>query len=410
METNNRNRFSLICGIPKDWTEVTLDEVALFRNGKAHEKVISADGGYIVVNSKFISSDGSAQKYTDEFMEPLFENEIVMVMSDVPNGKAIAKCFYIDQNNLYTLNQRICALTSKKINPRYLYYSLNRNQYFLKFDDGVNQTNLRKNEVVSCPLRVPPIYEQQRIADILTTVDEHISEIQSLIEKTKVLKQGMIQQLLTKGIGHSEFKDTDIGWIPTAWEVMPLGNVTEILIGGTPSRNMPVYWDIDKSTNNVWVSIKDLSHSGKYIKDSSERISDQGVIKSNCKLIKKNTLLMSFKLSIGKVAISECDLYTNEAIAAFYHTKAVTTEFLYYMLPTLKYETDAAIKGHTLNKEKLKITLCPTPPINEQKQIVQILTSADAYIDIFKSKYDNFHKLRTSLMQQLLSGKIRVNA
>ena len=119
-----------------------------------------------------------------------------MVLSDVPNGKAIAKCFFVDENNRYTVNQRICKLSPKKAVGIMLFYSLNRNPYFLAFDDGVKQTNLRKDDVLNCPLLLPKdIEEQQRIADCLCSVDDLIHSQAQKIEDLKSHKKGLMQQL-----------------------------------------------------------------------------------------------------------------------------------------------------------------------------------------------------------------------
>ena len=179
-----------------DWVGKKLREVIDFRNGKAHEKDISEDGKYIVVNSKFISMEGEVKKYSDTQICPLEIDEIVMVMSDVPNGKALAKCFYIDENDKYTLNQRICALKPKKINSKFLSYILNRNRYYLKFDSGVGQTNLTRDEVLNCPLKIPrEINEQEKIANFLVTIDDKISRTQAQIENTQEYKKGLLQKM-----------------------------------------------------------------------------------------------------------------------------------------------------------------------------------------------------------------------
>lgn len=96
-----------------------------------------------------------------------------------------------------------------------------------------------------------------------------------------------------------------------------------ILIGGTPSRNNIKYWDINKESSNIWVSIKDLTSVNRYIENSTEYVSDLGVKESNVKLIPKDTVLMSFKLTIGKTAITKREVYTNEAIAVFIIDKNV---------------------------------------------------------------------------------------
>ncbi|MGV0827429.1 restriction endonuclease subunit S [Empedobacter brevis] len=180
-----------------DWEEKTLGEVISFRNGKGHEKVIDLNGDFVVVNSKYISTDGFVSKYTNELISPLFKNDIVMVMSDLPNGKALGKCLLIDRDNFYTLNQRICALTPNHLhnNPIFLKFIINRNSYFLKFDDGVNQTNLKKNEVLNCPLTIPTIEEQTKIAEFLSAIDKQIEAVENQITQTETYKKGLLQQM-----------------------------------------------------------------------------------------------------------------------------------------------------------------------------------------------------------------------
>lgn len=140
----------------------TLEEVASFNNWKAHENSIIESWKYIVINSKFISTEWKIYKSSDEWLCLLKKWDIAMVMSDIPNGKALAKCFYVNQENKFTLNQRICWLSSKKwINSLFLFYLLNRNKHYLSFDNWVSQTNLRKEEVVECPLFLPTTEEEQ---------------------------------------------------------------------------------------------------------------------------------------------------------------------------------------------------------------------------------------------------------
>ena len=177
-----------------EWKEKKLDEVFEFYNGKAHENVISENGKYVVVNSKFISTDGTVRKYTNEMIFPLIKKDIVMVMSDVPNGKAISKCFLINENNKYTLNQRICCLRTKE-NTVFYINQISRNKYFLKFDDGVKQTNLRKNDILQCPLLCPCLAEQQKIADCLASFDEVIEKQKATLAVWEELKKGLLQQM-----------------------------------------------------------------------------------------------------------------------------------------------------------------------------------------------------------------------
>ena len=127
---------TLIGDIPNDWKLKRLKEVADFSNGKGHEQSIDKNGKYIVVNSKFISTDSRVKKFSNQNLCPLNKGDITIVMSDIPNGKAIAKCFIVDEDEKYTLNQRIGSLTAKEgVDTKFLYFVLNRNRYYLAFDN-----------------------------------------------------------------------------------------------------------------------------------------------------------------------------------------------------------------------------------------------------------------------------------
>ena len=180
------------------WHLKSVEEVAVFKNGKAHENCIDEDGDYFVVNSKFISTQGRVAKASNENLCPLFKNDITMVMSDIPNGKAFAKCFYIPKDNKYTLNQRICALAARNgTDSKFLYYQMNRNNYYLAFNNGVSQTNLKKEEVLECPLLMPDIEEQIQIVKIIDTANEELNQYQQKLETLQLQKKGLMQQLLT---------------------------------------------------------------------------------------------------------------------------------------------------------------------------------------------------------------------
>lgn len=182
-----------------EWKDTTLGEEVYYENGKAHENDINETGKYIVVNSKFISTDGEVVKYTDNPSCLANKGDILMVLSDVPNGRAIAKCFIVDCNNKYTVNQRVCKLTPKKAVALLLYYSINRNPFLLAFDDGIKQTNLKKDDVLNCLFRLPQEpQEQQRIADCLLSVDELISIEIAKLDQLKAHKKGLMQQLFPK--------------------------------------------------------------------------------------------------------------------------------------------------------------------------------------------------------------------
>jgi type I restriction enzyme S subunit len=179
-----------------DWRLEHLAQVATYENGKAHENSISEDGQYIVVNSKFISSEGEVRKYSNEAFCSAHSGDILMVLSDVPNGKAIAKCYYVEADNLYTVNQRICKIKPTGCHGRFLFYVLDRNLFFLAFDDGVKQTNLRYEDVLNCPVCLPQqIEEQERIAACLSSLEVLIAAQSQKLDGLRAHKKGLMQQL-----------------------------------------------------------------------------------------------------------------------------------------------------------------------------------------------------------------------
>ena len=162
------------------YVDVKLDCVVNFKNGVGHEKNIVNNAEYTVVNSKFISTNGTVAKYTDKQLCPVYKNDILMVMSDLPNGKALAKCFIVDVDNKYSLNQRICDLTVKNtelVNDKFLYYILNRNKQLLRFDNGVDQTNLKKDDILNIIVPIPSLERQKGIVEKLDKFDKIVNDL-----------------------------------------------------------------------------------------------------------------------------------------------------------------------------------------------------------------------------------------
>jgi type I restriction enzyme S subunit len=165
------------------------------------------------------------------------------------------------------------------------------------------------------------------------------------------------------------------------WQTKTLGELCEIELGKTPARANSALWDKNRETSNVWLSIADLLKARNNIAvDSKEYISDAGA--AICKLVTKGTLLVSFKLTLGRLAFAGRDLFTNEAIAALtiLSEKEISKEFLFHYLTffdwTKAAENDIKLKGLTLNKAKLKTIPISFPSRAEQQQIVALLDEA----------------------------------
>ncbi|EAA0138517.1 restriction endonuclease subunit S [Listeria monocytogenes] len=208
------------------WEQRKLRDIANYRNGKAHEQVEDEDGKYTIINSKFISTNGKVQRYTNEQVEPIFDGEIAMVLSDLPNGKELAKLFLVKEDGKYTLNQRIAGITpNENIDPIFLNFRMNRNNYFLKFDSGVTQTNLSKSQVENFIALYPTFDEQYKIGLFFTQLDDTIALHQRKLDTLKRMKKGFLQQMFPNNeeeIPNVRFTDFD-----AMWEQRKLKSITE---------------------------------------------------------------------------------------------------------------------------------------------------------------------------------------
>ena len=166
------------------------------------------------------------------------------------------------------------------------------------------------------------------------------------------------------------------------WNMVKLSDVFTLQMGKTPSRNNPDYWN----GNHKWLSIADFGMNGKYINKTKECITDAAVAESGIKATPHNTVVMSFKLSIGKTAITVKDIFTNEAIMSFIDkgTYPIDVNYIYHLFSGKDWSkgTNKAVMGTTLNKATLSQTTIPLPPIESQYQIADNLEKVSKLIDI----------------------------
>lgn len=183
-----------------------------------------------------------------------------------------------------------------------------------------------------------------------------------------------------------------------------LSELLDISIGRTPSRNEPAYW----GKGYRWVSIRDLS--SKTVTETKEQITDLAVKEARCKIVRKGTLLFSFKLTIGKMAFAGCDLFTNEAIAAFSikDEKKLNSEFLYYALQSATFGgANQAAMGKTLNSKSLAEIEIPLPPIDDQIRIAHLLGKVEGLIVRRKQHLQQLDDLLRSVFLETFGDPVR---
>lgn len=257
-----------------------------------------------------------------------------------------------------------------------------------------SQMNLNTGLIKGTSIAIPiERAEQEAIAEALSDVDALIESLEQLLAKKRQIKQGAMQDLLT---GKQRLPGFSGDWVAKR-----LGSICDVAMGRTPSRLDAASW----GAGYKWLSIADLK--SKVVSESKEEITPFAA--ASMQVIREGTLLMSFKLSIGRLCFAGCDLYTNEAICSFNNLKA-NAGFLYYILGRTDFSLygKQAVKGYTLNKESLQSVEVRLPPIEEQTAIAALLSDMDNELAALETKLTKARQLKRGMMQELLAGRIRL--
>jgi len=264
------------------------------------------------------------------------------------------------------------------------------------FQSGGNREGLNIGQIRTFKIPLPPLHEQQAIAQVLSDTDKLIQSLEKKIVKKKLIKQGVMQQLLTPKEG---------------WETVVLDDVMKVSRGGSP-RPIQNYITSDPKGVN-WIKIGDTSRLSKYIVSSKERIIEAGVL--NSRKVSKGDFLLSNSMSFGRPYILKIDGCIHDGwLVLQEYEKEFNTDFLYYTLTSKhiynQYLSKASGSGVlNLNKELVKtIELNRPVDLKEQERISKILSDIDNEIVHLEEEQLKFQTLKQGLMQQLLTGKIRL--
>ncbi len=369
----------------------TLEEVCHFKNGKGHEKNVNQEGKYIVVNSRFISTDGNVVKYSPKQICPLNIDDILIVMSDLPNGRALAKTYLIKEDNKYTLNQRIGGITIKdnsKLLPKFLYYYLNRTQQLLKYNNGIDQTNLRKKQILDVQIPIVSVNIQQKIIDILNTFTEHTAKLTAELTAEHTARKQQFEyyreQLLS-------FDKEKVNW-RTLGEIgelvrgngLPKSDFTESGIPAIHYGQIYTYYGTYTSETLSFVSsktaakLKKVNTGDVIITNTSENLEDVG----------KSVVYLGKETAVtgGHATIFKPSKYILGKFFAYY------TQTSMFYKQKRKYAKGAKVID--VSAKDLSKIVFPVPPIEDQERIVSILDKFDTLTTSISERLPNEIELR----------------
>lgn len=327
-----------------EWKKVKLGEIVslvIDYRGKTPLKLGGdwADSGYRAFSAKNIKTGKIVQeesiRFVDEelyrkWMKEEVKRGDIFITSEAPFGEI----YYWNSDEKIVLSQRLFDIRLKDdVDSRYVYYYMTTNNFKGELDGratGTTVIGLRQPELLRCEIPLPPLEDQRRIAAILSSLDAQIENNNRINANLEAQAQALFK---------SWFVDFEPwgGVMPEDWREGKAEDFYEINIGKTPPRKEK-QWFSEKE-GNIWVSIADMGNCGTFIGTSSEYLTNEAVHKFNILLVPKDTILLSFKLTIGRVAITNTNLTTNEAIARFVLPNICHREYLYLLLKDYDYNS-----------------------------------------------------------------------
>jgi type I restriction enzyme S subunit len=384
--------------IPRDWITTKVDDLFFVETGTtpSTKKTEYWDGGTInwITPTDLSKLNGnmrirsSKKKITEKALKEtnlkLIPQGSIIISTRAPVG------YVAVLEESATFNQGCKGLIPKNLkeisSEFYCYYLLSKKQILQNLSSGSTFKELSKERLEQFSLPYLPLEEQRAIAEVLSVVDSAIAKTDEVIAKTERLKKGLMQELLTKGIGHKEFKETEIGKIPKEWEVVRIGDILSLEYGsGLPERErMPGIYPVVGSNGIVG-----YHHQA---------------------IVKRPGIVIGRKGTIGAVSWIDKDFWP---IDTTYYVKTkisdISIKWLFYELVYLnpaRFHLADVVPG--LKREYVHSLKMALPPFLEQQKIAEILSIVDKKLEIERDEKVKLERIKRGLMDLLLTGRIRV--
>ncbi|WP_405320940.1 restriction endonuclease subunit S [Methanobrevibacter thaueri] len=395
-----------------EWKTVELKSIANVTMGQSPKSEFYNDNfegmPFLQGNKTFGDKYPSFELYTTSIKKVAEKNSVLMSVR-APVGD-----LNIAQEDI-CIGRGVCGLQMKKGDNEFLYYLLKANiSHLINKESGTVFGSINKNDIETFEVTLPEDSEdQQKILTILKNIDKKI-------EVCKDLNINLLS--IADAIFKKEFRNfdeylegdlisSDFGLIPKNWYYKTLDEISDVAIGKTPPRKET--WWFSEKAGVKWVSIKDLGNSGTYIFETSEYLTEEAIDKFNVKLIPEDTVILSFKLTVGRLGITTDEMTTNEAIAHFKldSESPISKEYLYLYLKNFNYDelgsTSSIAKA--INSKIVKKIPILVPESNKLNEFKELFENIFNEIKSNQIEINNLTKLRDTLLPKLMSGEIDVS-
>ncbi len=397
--------------IPQEWEVKSLGEIGSFSKGSGVSRTESLQrGDYPVVRygeiytaySDYIREFRSyISKQTANNAKLLTYGDLLFAASGETKediGKSVA---FIGKMQAYAGGDIIIVSPKGEYDYRFLGYISNckpvRDQKSTR-GQGDAIVHIVTGDLATVLIPLPPISEQRRIADALSKVDSLIESLDKLIAKKKAIKRGAMQELLTGKKRLPGFEGE--------WRKKKIKDLALTSSGGTPSRDIPSYFN----GNIRWFTTSELND--KYLFDSIEHINEEALKHSSCKIFPKGSILLAmYGATIGKLGILTAPSATNQACCSILAQKASSMYLFYWLL----FQRNLIVsKGRGAGQPNISQAIINDLEVHlpidtsEQRAIAHVLSTMDAEIDALTRKRDKYKQVKQGMMQDLLTGRIRL--
>lgn len=404
------------------WEKVKLGDIASFSNGINFNKTAYEKGVKLIgvsnFGDRFYPDYLQLQEVKKDIVRPedcLRNGDIVFVRSN-GNKELVGRCMLVKNPTERVTYSGFCIRArlndTDRYDPVYFTYYFKSKAFRRAVSGtavGANIQNLSQARLSNHDCNVPDIETQHRIADILSAYDDLIENNQKQIKLLEEAAQRFYKEWFVdlRFPGHENTKIVD--GVPEGWEKNCAEKFFEITIGKTPPRTEKRCFTTGK--NGIpWVSIADMGNSGMFVLNTAENLTGDAIKQYNVKVIPKNTVLLSFKLTVGRVAIAPNDICTNEAIAHFKGGRECEREYTYFYLKNFHYDELGSTSSisRAINSKIIKAMPFIMP---SEKLLKEYSSKTKDIFDLIicKQKMDNNLKIaRDRILHKLMSGEVEV--
>lgn len=406
--------------------EVRLGDIITYNKGYAFKSNEYTNKGKMVVRVTDFTLDSISEKEAvyivpdDKYKKFIINKDDILIQtvgSWGNNPKSIVgKVVRVPEkcDNTY-LNQNIVRIIpNKDFNNTYLYYALKVNKFsmycVIRGQGAANQASITLDTIFRFKFRIHNFSEQKKVADILSAYDNLIENNNKRIKLLEQMAENLYKEWFVRfrfpGYEDVEFENG----IPKGWKILRANQLFDITIGKTPDRKIFEYFSNIPECNYPWISIRDMRSASTFVFKTNEYLTFNAVNTCNVKIIPKNTVILSFKLTVGQVAITTSDMCTNEAIAHFTTDNAAMREYIYLYLKKFQYSDlgNTSSIGTAVNSKIIKNMKIILPSSEVLRRFNDSTYSIFEEIRLLNENNNNLTKQRDLLLPRLMSGQLEV--